>query len=279
MDYYKKYLKYDSNPSSKYDSSENLNPSLDTYRCKYLKYKNKYLNLKNQFGGHVYVDSEKRFIELITLNSAGTDTNLKIYFNNDADIAEATSTLSTMNANVRLDMADVLDVLSENEPIFATDKRALNKICSISWVGIKSTGGIGDILHKTRETMQKRILSGQIDFGVIVFERGPKGLTPTVAPGSKAWVNKTIPNFKPNESGKNAFFIDDSEDHVNSVNLIMTDVSEENKVKAIQKDVKKEVFSELRIGEKDKKAQERNSLRIATDTRAKLLTEIYKHAN
>jgi hypothetical protein len=47
--YKKKYLKYDLN--------ENSNPSLDTlYKTKYLKYKNKYLNLKEKIGGH-YVES------------------------------------------------------------------------------------------------------------------------------------------------------------------------------------------------------------------------------
>jgi hypothetical protein len=41
-EYEKKYLKYD----LKGNSSENLNPSLDTYKGKYLKYKQKYLALK-----------------------------------------------------------------------------------------------------------------------------------------------------------------------------------------------------------------------------------------
>lgn len=41
--FYEKYLKYDLNNYS--------NPNLDTYKIKYLKYKNKYLKLKAQLGG------------------------------------------------------------------------------------------------------------------------------------------------------------------------------------------------------------------------------------
>jgi hypothetical protein len=261
---------------------------MSNYYEKYLKYKIKYMNLKQLIGGYVYNGSENRLFELIYLkDESRKETVLKIYFMEN--LGEAIDELSKFSANVRLDMADVLDILPTDHQIFTDDKRANNKICSISWIGIKSTGKAPeekstdsdkiDIIYKTRESIKKRILSGQIDFGIICFERGVKGTTTTVKSGSKAWLNKILKNYKPTSSSKQAFFIDDSSDHIESLNEIMVDVSEYEKVIGILKDTKLEIYKKHKIGPKDKVSIAKKSEILERETKKSLLSTIYEYSN
>ena len=86
--------------------------------------------------------------------------------------------------------------------------RAKHIICVISYVGRNSNMRI-----PLREDIMRRIETGQVDFGIIVFKRC---LEPILCDkyydtGSKAWINSLLGTLG------NAIFIDDAEDHYNSV--------------------------------------------------------------
>lgn len=118
---------------------------------------------------------------------------------------EAESILSTMPACLRLDLHKTLDTLDPNVHIFET-----SQVCCISYVG-----RLSDIRNHAREDILDRIKYEQIEYGVLVFKRGKNVDELFIEEGSKAWVNKCIPwkEYIP-------LFIDDSEDHVLSVNSI-----------------------------------------------------------
>ena len=118
---------------------------------------------------------------------------------------QAESILSKMPACLRLDLHKTLDTLDPNISIFET-----SQVCCISYVGRSS-----DIRNHAREDILDRIKYEQIEYGVLVFKRGKNINEPFTEDGSKAWANKYIPfkDFKP-------LFIDDSADHVLSVNSI-----------------------------------------------------------
>jgi hypothetical protein len=191
-------------------------------------------------------------------------------------------------------MADVLDILPTDYEIFKGEKRENNRLCSISWIGTRSTGKAPesdavdldrvDTIYKTRESMKKRILSCQIDFGIILFERGEKSgkdyLT-TKEVGSKAWTNKTIKNYKPSSTSKNAFFIDDSNDHIESLKEIMVDVPETEKVIGIIKDTRLEIYTKYKVNPKDLKAIERKKKTVDLEAEIKesFLAKIYEFSN
>jgi hypothetical protein len=264
---------------------------MNDYYKKYLKYKIKYIQLKKLIGGYIYNGSENRLFELIyPKDETRTDTLLKVYFMEN--LSEATEELSKLSANIRLDMGDVLDILPDDYSIFDGEKRENNKICSLSWVGIKSTGkppeeGSSasdrvDTIFKTRESIKKRILSGQIDFGIILFERGDKNeksFLTTIKPGSKAWLNKNLNNFKATDSGKKAFFIDDSIDHIVSLTEIMVDVPVSEQVIGILKDTKLDIYKKHKIGPKDKAAIARNSEVLEREIKESFLNTIYEYSN
>ena len=128
--------------------------------------------------------------------------------------------LDTINKDVKLGYKryEVCDSSSDSEdevciPIY--NDRADN-ICCISYVGQLTTTRIS-----AREDMMDRMRSSQILLGILVFARGSKRFPEEgdrfVDPGSKGWANKLIPyNNKP-------IFIDDSEDHVKSVQFVGID--------------------------------------------------------
>jgi hypothetical protein len=136
---------------------------------------------------------EKELIELITKDGSSLIN----------DEATAILRLNTLPANIRLDLHGVLDIIPDNKVI---KKNATDIICVISFVGRK--GGRRDM---ARREIKERIAKKQIDYGVLIFNRGSGDKIDTFTdPGSKAWVNKHI------LCAEKCIFIDDSIDHIKS---------------------------------------------------------------
>ena len=122
-----------------------------------------------------------------------------------------------------IDMHHVLDLFKQTEQTPFQKLRDYNRVC-VSWVG-NLDNELGQALIPD---MQKRIKSGQIDFGIICCARGkrPKRKknqprTPEtdkrsicVEPGSKAYITYTLSNWAKSNT---IVFFDDGEDHVKSV--------------------------------------------------------------
>lgn len=117
--------------------------------------------------------------------------------------------LHSISASIRLDLHGVVDITPVDFELFSTTVRKNNKIVVISFVG-----KYGEIRKFARDEIKTRIAAGQVDCGILVFQRGARRTEQRnncFAEGSKAWANDLI-----NHEGK-CIFIDDSPDHVNSV--------------------------------------------------------------
>jgi hypothetical protein len=116
--------------------------------------------------------------------------------------------LREFQTDLRLDLHGVLDTIHSEKLLLPSDLRENVNICVISYVG--KAGTIRD--HAREETI-KRIKTGQINFGFLVFNRGRRGeenKNTFHEVGSKAWINNLL-------GVKNqAHFIDDGFDHVES---------------------------------------------------------------
>ena len=122
-----------------------------------------------------------------------------------------------------IDMHNVLDLYKQTESTPFQKLEDYHRVC-VSWVG-NLDNELGQALVPD---MQKRIKSGQIDFGIICCARGkrPKRKknqprTPEtdkrsicVEPGSKAYITYTLSKWAKSNS---IVFFDDGEDHVKSV--------------------------------------------------------------
>lgn len=123
----------------------------------------------------------------------------------DSEIEEAEASLKNLEADIRLDLHKTLDTIN-------SDIMLPRSTCCISYVGRLTSTRIN-----ARQEIQERIRSGQLLFGALVFARGSRK-TPVESnkfkePGSKAWFNQLI-------KGTDPLFIDDSDDHVLSVESI-----------------------------------------------------------
>lgn len=107
------------------------------------------------------------------------------------------------NVPLRLDLHDVLDTTEPDEML------SKSRICGISYVGRRSKLRID-----AQNEFKDRISKNQILFGVLVFKRGKDKHTPFMDVGSKAWFNILLDN------SCDPLFIDDSLDHVVSVNSV-----------------------------------------------------------
>lgn len=144
------------------------------------------------------VDRKLDIVEIITIDGS------KRY----KDVKEAEAALSILSCDVRLDLHNVLDLI----PV--ETKLKYNDCCCVSFVGSTS-----QIRVQAAQEIKQRIQSGQIKFGALVFKRGnrrkPKEAHTYTAVGSKAWFNKCV------KSNNNPIFMDDSDDHVNSVQHLL----------------------------------------------------------
>lgn len=108
--------------------------------------------------------------------------------------------LGLPKSNLRLDYHGIVDTLPKDFDI--------SDCAVISYVGTRT-------LEKTRKILEGLASSNKIKFGVLVFKRGlGPGENEFVEVGSKAWVCSCL------EFDGYAIFLDDSHDHVNSVNFI-----------------------------------------------------------
>ena len=105
-------------------------------------------------------EPEKDIAELIFLEE-GTIKHL-IFKNQE----EAESYLTNFKADLRFDLHGVLDTVDHNKEILPQNIRIKKSICVISYVG-----RFGKIRDHAKEDITKRILSKQIDFGVLIFNR------------------------------------------------------------------------------------------------------------
>lgn len=110
--------------------------------------------------------------------------------------------LRNMEFDIRLDLEGVLTLFQHNH-IFD------NKVskCIISFVGKYS-----HTRSEARVDVQRRIQSGQVDYGFLIFRRCNNRRRIYHEVGSKAWLNNL---FRLENVG---IFIDDSLDHIISVN-------------------------------------------------------------
>lgn len=138
-------------------------------------------------------------IEIIT-------KDLDILYYDNAD--KASEALKSLTADVRLDLHKTLDTISSDT------KLSIESVCCISFVGYFTQTRID-----ARTDIMDRIKTQQIRFGILVFKRGskkdPLGCERFHEIGSKAWVN----NILGSDTDK-VLFVDDSDDHVYSVQSI-----------------------------------------------------------
>ena len=121
---------------------------------------------------------------------------------------EAKQHLSAYPATIRVDLHGVLDVIPVDTPLVTT-----NKIVCISFVGPNT-------YNVACKEICDRICAGQIEYGVLVFKRGKgKNKFTFVEEVSKAWVNKHIPC-----NNRKCVFIDDSTDHLRSIQYLLPDM-------------------------------------------------------
>lgn len=134
-----------------------------------------------------------------------------IYPNTDnqmfTKIEDAEAALTGLSANVRLDLHKTLDTVSSKVKL----PYGASECCCISFVGQLTVTRV-----EARNEIIQRIKDGQISFGALVFKRGsrkkPEEAMRFVEPGSKAWFNSKLPFSAPH-----LIFVDDSDDHVESV--------------------------------------------------------------
>jgi hypothetical protein len=139
----------------------------------------------------------KDILELVTAES------FQIF--NSSQVDDAESALSKLEADFRLDLHKTLDTIPE-------DTKLPGPSCCVSYVGQLTGTRIS-----AREEIQRRIKTGQLLFGALVFARGsrknPEACNTFKDVGSKAWFNLLVKSDNP-------LFVDDSDDHVLSVESV-----------------------------------------------------------
>ena len=131
------------------------------------------------------------------------------------NVETAENILKKYSSDIRLDLHGVTDITKPDTELIQKDKRKSHTISIISYVGKTS-----ETRMLARQEVKNRIKTGQIDFGVLIFKRCKRdqsGKNTYHECGSKAWVNNFI------QTQTKAIFIDDSEDHVNSVKSMNID--------------------------------------------------------
>lgn len=155
----------------------------------------------------------------MALPSEQPDTGRKtIIFKKDQQ-QEAEEWLSTKIAILRLDLEGVCSLLDHQVKIVEDLKET--PVCIISYVGRGTDTRLG-----AREDVIKRVQSGQVSFGLLLFERGreqdpnhERFADKFHLPGSKAWANRFI-GILGSSQGLGlvqGLFVDDSLDHIRSV--------------------------------------------------------------
>jgi hypothetical protein len=164
------------------------------------------------------MDKNKDLIEIIFSDK------IILFIENDIDKAE--KFLNNLRMDIRLDLHGVLDLLENNKNIINIESDRKNYIIgAISYVG-----RLSNTRNKARQDIQNRIISGQINYGILIFKRGKRKKNKKIYfidPGSKAWVNKNLLYF-PNII---TLYIDDGADHTESTKFLL---NLDNKYKLIK---------------------------------------------
>ena len=121
---------------------------------------------------------------------------------------EAEELLQKLKADVVFDMHNVLDILPHDEILF--DSKYNKRLVCCSYVGAESYG----LRTRTLADIKRRIESGQIHWGALVFRR-EHGNGEYHKRGSKAWLCR--------QTGAQ-HFIDDGIDHIESVESLNTGI-------------------------------------------------------
>jgi hypothetical protein len=115
--------------------------------------------------------------------------------------------------SIILDLHNVIDMYDINDKFLDDDIREKYKICALSYVGRNK------MRDSAREELKRRIDIGQIDMGIMIFERGYNKVKDIfVSYGSKAWTIKYLHTAK----YKRQLFVDDGLDHINSVTNMLS---------------------------------------------------------
>ena len=154
------------------------------YFDKYNKYKNKYLQLNNQFGG-----KSNTFVEFITENIK----TIKVNLDNEMQINEILNKyLLNIPKLLCLDFHGVADLYKDDEIIPSNIQK-----CIISYIG-----GSPKTIKNTIETIRPRIQNKEILLGIIVYNKNTNPIC-----GTKGWIISKILNIN---KIMNIIFIDDS---------------------------------------------------------------------
>lgn len=204
-----------------------LNPKVVEHKQQKTQKEKDWLEVECDQCGNLYKSSEKTRIPVIyckkcrkvrqkdlieLINPMGNT----IYQQNQLE--EATFMLKTLcAADVRLDLHKTLDTIAPNT------KLPTRSVCCLSYVG-----SLTATRKDARDDIIARIASGQIKFGALVFRRGshrdPEAANRFTDPGSKAWFNQILPAETLEITAKGGkdvrLFVDDSEDHVLSVQSV-----------------------------------------------------------
>jgi len=149
---------------------------------------------KNQVSKECLKDMYKDIMEIVY------DGGRRVFKKDQVE--EATEFLKSLGrVDVVFDMHNVLDTIDANGELFADEYNVRSVCCS--FVGAGSYG----MRTRTLADIEKRIVSGQIKWGALVFKRD-RNNHKYHAPGSKAWFCNVI-------GAK--YFLDDGLDHIESV--------------------------------------------------------------
>ena len=180
------------------------------YYKKYIKYKNKYITLKNQYiistnqiGGNTNERTYKTYVDFITKHS--TDTIRINIDDNDSIIKLLNKYLNNLDKLICLDFHGVTDLYNIDEKIPSNLPK-----CVISYIGGKEK-----TILDTTSTINSRLKSNEIIFGIIVYN---KNNTPSC--GTKGWI---ISKFIDVNKNIKIHFIDDSKKNIQCIDNVKSD--------------------------------------------------------
>ena len=170
------------------------------YLDKYIKYKTKYITLKNQINMRGGSREGKTYIDFITKSSNKT---IRINTTNENDIINLFKQyFDNVDKLICLDFHGVTDLYDDNEKIPSDLPK-----CIISYIG-----GSPKTILNTTTTIKKRLLSDDIMLGIIVYNKND---IPSC--GTKGWIVSKIINTHENIK---IHFIDDSKKNIQCIDNV-----------------------------------------------------------
>ncbi len=192
-------------------------------------------------------ETSKEIIEIISNSSEVRNYFRHSEFELNEKMKELFNSITNKTNLLFLDLHGVADRFDEYENILNTDKNAIVNTDNTAIVVISFVGRSSKTREEARNTIINRIKNNQILFGFLVFNR--------CVTAGKMGTKEQITSFARNNSPqfKNFYFIDDTDDHINSVN------------DAIKKNNWKNVFPQLVEYQDDKKKAKIEILKIISN--------------